>query len=70
MDSFKTSFDLNICIQSLSQMVKLSKSYEKSKLDKDWETHSLIIKQNYRFWYIILMKTERHISLAHLLSTR
>ena len=41
--SLKSTFHLNISIKSLSQKVWVSPSYEKSKLDADWETHSVII---------------------------
>ena len=44
----------------------------KKKLDEDWVRHSIIIKNINDFCLKFLMKTERHISLAHLqlLSTK
>ena len=39
----KTTINLNISIQSQSQKVWLNLSYEKSKLDENWETHPVMI---------------------------
>ena len=64
--SFKTTFDLNISIQSLTKKVRVSPSFEKSQLDEDWETHSLIIKKSINFCFYPVMKAERQISLTHL----
>ena len=45
-NSIKATFELNISIQSPSQNVWVSPSYEKNKLDENWKTHSVIIIKN------------------------
>ena len=51
--SFKSTFNLNLSIQSLSQKVWVSSSYEKCKLDEDLKTHTKI-KEISRFLFKIL----------------
>ena len=43
--SFNTAFDLKISIQNITQKERISPSYKKSKLDEDWEMHSVTLKK-------------------------
>ena len=64
--SFKTTFDINIRIQSLLLKVWVSPSIEKNKLDEDWVLDSITIRNINGFCLEPLMKTERRILLTRL----